>query len=522
MRTMSEFSSRNSKPRGGWDALRQATKVSAMLAGVLGLVGCTPEQQLQLEQDALSSSRAGLTMGGSSLLHRYSFTAGGTDSVSAAHATLEGGATTVNGEVILNGAGAYVNLPITGTLASLQDATFEAWVKWDSASGQTWARIFDFNDGVWYKSLVLTPRNGGFDSGPAVNTPRFSIFSPAISGEEQATSAIKFPMGALTHVAVTMDSVARVNRLYIDGVQVAQTTTPTALTPASLGTLANAWLGRSAYSADPFFKGSISEFRVHGAALSSNALTASYQAGPDTVMAPGTEHVVIDGRTDVAGMAADTTSVYWVEKRTDGQVMKASLSTGRAQVLASGRENPSAVTTDATFVYWVENGTTIFKMPVNGGSITSLASGLSGIGQLVTDGAELFWTQGGSILHMPVQGGTPAILYTTALAGPLAVDGHHLYWMVPGGTIVKAAKPGGPASSFWNSSNSTTGIASDGTDLFIAENLSPYDILRLPVGGSQWALAFAVRYGNITSLAVGPNRVAWFDPSLGAILAKGK
>lgn len=239
-------------------------------------------------------------------------------------------------------------------------------------------------------------------------------------------------------------------------------------------------------------------------------------------MAPGTEHVVIDGRTDVAGMAADTTSVYWVEKRTNGQVMKASLSTGRAQVLASGRENPSAVTTDATFVYWVEDDKAIFKMPVNGGSITSLASGLSGIGQLVTDGAELFWTQGGSILHMPVQGGTPAILYTTALAGPLAVDGHHLYWMQPGGTIVKAARPGGPASSLWNSSNATTGIASDGTDLFIAENLSPYDILRLPVGGSQWALAFAVRYGNITSLAVGPNRVAWFDPSLGAILAKGK
>lgn len=94
--------------------------------------------------------------------------------------------------------------------------------------------------------------------------------------------------------------------------------------------------------------------------------------------------------------------------------------------------------------------------------------------------------------------------------------------MEPGGNVVKAARPGGPASFLWGASNATTGIASDGTDLFIAENLSPYDILRLPVGGSQWALAFAVRYGNITSLAVGPNRVAWFDPSLGAILAKGK
>ncbi|AEI64789.1 hypothetical protein LILAB_14420 [Corallococcus macrosporus] len=492
------------------------------MAGVLGLVGCAPEQQVPLEEDASSSSSASLRLGGSSLLHRYSFTAGGTDSVSAAHATLEGGATTANGAVLLSGAGAYVNLPITGTLASLHDATFEAWVTWDSASGQMWARIFDFNDGDWVKSLFLTPSNGRFDSGPKTHTPRFGITTQAISGEEQATSAAMFPTGALTHVAVTMDSIARVNRLYINGMQVAQTATPTALTPASLGTLANAWLGRSAYSADPFFKGSISEFRVHGAALSPNDVTGSYQAGPDAVFTPSAEYAVIYGRTDIAGMAADTTSVYWVEKRTSGQVMKASLTTGRAQVLASNRDNPSAVTTDATSVYWVENGTALFKMPVNGGSITLLASGLSGIGQLVTDGAELFWTQGGSIVHMPVQGGTPAILYTTALAGPLAVDGHHLYWMEPDGTVVKAARPGGPAAYLWGASNATTGIASDGTDLFIAENSSPYDILRVPVGGAQLVPAFSVRYGSITSLAVGPNRVAWFDPSLGVILAKDK
>jgi hypothetical protein len=202
------------------------------------------------------------------------------------------------------------------------------------------------------------------------------------------------------------------------------------------------------------------------------------------VIAPGAEYVVTDGRADVAGVAADTTSVYWVENRTCGQVMKASLSTGSAQVLASGRSNPSAVATDGTSVYWVEGGTNIFKMPVNGGTITPLASGLTGIGELVTDGAELFWTQGGWILHMPVQGGTPTTLYAPAgLAGPLAVDGSHLYWMEPGGNIIKAIKTGGPTSSLWSASNSTTGIASDGTDLFIAENLSPYDILRVPVGG---------------------------------------
>jgi Concanavalin A-like lectin/glucanases superfamily len=495
---------------------------TTVLAGVLVLVGCTPEQQLQIEPETVSSSHLGLTQGRSSLLHRYSFTTDTSDSVSHAKATLQGGASIANGMVTLDGMSGYVSLPITGTLASLQDATFESWVKWDSYSGQQWARIFDFNDGVWDKSLFLTPRNGRFDSGPATDTPRFAITTQAMGGEEQANSASTFPVGTLTHVAVTMDSVARVNRLYINGVQVAQKQLTT-LTPASLGMLPNAWLGRSLYPADPFFKGSYSEFRVYGAALSQSDITASYNAGPDAVSAPGAEYVVTDGRADVAGVAADTTSVYWVEHRTCGQVMKASLSTGRAQVLASGRSNPSAVATDGTSVYWVEAGTNIFKMPVNGGTITLMASGLTGAGELATDGAELFWTQGGWILHMPVQGGTPTTLYAPAgLAGPLAVDGSDLYWMEPGGNIVKAIKTGGPTSSLWNASNSTTGIASDGTDLFIAENLSPYDILRVPVGGAQSAPVLVVRFGGIKSLAVGPNRVAWFDSSLSAIMAKGK
>ncbi|WP_240359927.1 LamG domain-containing protein [Pyxidicoccus trucidator] len=528
MKTMSDFSSRASRQHEGWGALRRATKVSAVLAGVLGLVGCSPEQAVEAEPETARGASLGLTQSGSGLLHRYSFDTDGRDSVSGANGALLGGASVVvNGEVTLNGGGGYVSLPIGGTIASLQDATFEAWVKWDSAVGQTWARIFDFNDGVWNKTLFLTPMNGRFDSGPATGTPRFSITTTAMGGEQQATSASGFPVGVLAHVAVTLDSVTGLTRLYVNGGLVAEKASTT-LTPASLGTPVNSWLGRSLHPADPFFKGTFSEFRVYGAALSPTRITDSYNAGPDAAMAPSEAYVVTDGRLDVAGVAADTTSVYWVENRPSGLVMKASLSTGSAQVLASGRSHPIAVATDGLYVYWAEAGGSIFKLPVNGGAITLMASGLPAPESLVTDGAFLYfqlrWQQGinGWIYRMPVQGGTPTSLLAEELVGPMTVDGGHLYWMAPGGYIVKALKTGGPTASLWNASLSTTGLASDGQHLYIAENTSPYDILQLPVGGGQWAPAVVVRWGSITRLAVGPSRVVWADSSLGAIMAKGK
>ena len=45
------------------------------------------------------------------LVNRYSFTSDAADSVGGAHGTLLGGATISGGAVVLNGSGAYVDLP---------------------------------------------------------------------------------------------------------------------------------------------------------------------------------------------------------------------------------------------------------------------------------------------------------------------------------------------------------------------------------------------------------------------------
>jgi hypothetical protein len=45
----------------------------------------------------------------------------------------------------------------------------------------------------------------------------------------------------------------------------------------------NNWLGRSQYSSDPAFGGTIYEFRIYGAALTQVELGASFAAGPRAV-----------------------------------------------------------------------------------------------------------------------------------------------------------------------------------------------------------------------------------------------
>jgi hypothetical protein len=82
----------------------------------------------------------------------------------------------------------------------------------------------------------------------------------------------------MTQVAVTTQGTTL--SLYIGG---ASAGTPVTL-PGGIAsvTRTNNWLGRSQYSSDTEFSGSISEFRVYGVARSASQISASYSAGPDT------------------------------------------------------------------------------------------------------------------------------------------------------------------------------------------------------------------------------------------------
>ena len=227
-------------------------------------------------------------------------------------------------------------------------------------------------------------------------------------------------------------------------------------------------------------------------------------------------------RFDMADSAADANNAYWVENRPSGSVVQASLNSGSEKVLAFNRPNPGAVATDGVNVYWTEAAGSIFKVPVNGGAITTLATGIAGLGGLASDGTNIFWTQSGSVVRMPVGGGarTTIIAGRVGMTGRIAVDATSLYWQ-EGNNIVKMPKAGGAVSTLITRA-SVTGLASDGTHVYLAENLNPGSILRLPVAGGAPAVLFSGSF-NITSVAVGATNFVWTsNTNPGPILTKVK
>jgi hypothetical protein len=228
-------------------------------------------------------------------------------------------------------------------------------------------------------------------------------------------------------------------------------------------------------------------------------------------------------RFDMVASAADGVNVYWAENRPSGSIVKASLNSGGEQAIAFNRANPTAVATDGVSVYWAEASGSIFKVSVNGGAVTTLTTGVPALAGLATDGTSVFWsTNGSTIARMPIGGGaiTNVITGRAGITSRLAVDATSLYWQ-EGNNILKAAKAGGAVTTLITRA-SITGLASDGTNVYLAENLNPGNILRLPVGGGVVTNLFSGSF-NLTSVAVGATNFVWTsNTSPGPVMTKVK
>ncbi len=210
-------------------------------------------------------------------VHRYSFseTSGTTvaDSLGgpAWNGTLPGGGTFSNGQLTLSSnAQQYVSLP-AGIAAVLDDFTIETWVKLNSTAN--WNRIFDFgNNTTTY--MFLTPQNG------STSRLRFAITTSGNGGEQQIDGAAALTAGVWHHVAVTLHGNTGV--LYLNGVPVGTNSAMT-LKPASLGSTANNYIGKSQWT-DPYLNGVIDEFRIYDVALSSAEIAATFALGPNQLL----------------------------------------------------------------------------------------------------------------------------------------------------------------------------------------------------------------------------------------------
>jgi len=168
----------------------------------------------------------------------------------------------VGGALRFDGNNDYVSLPIGSIINSLTNCTIAEWVNWDG--GSSWQRIWDFGSSESV-NMFLTVNNG--DTG----TPRFAITISGWTDEDQVT-APDVLTGGWHHIAVTIDADNSVHSLYIDG-ELVDENTSLRYTPSDLGSTTRNRLGRSQYSADPYFDGTLDDVRIYDRALSDEEIT---------------------------------------------------------------------------------------------------------------------------------------------------------------------------------------------------------------------------------------------------------
>jgi alpha-L-arabinofuranosidase len=189
--------------------------------------------------------------------------------------------------------GGSATLP-AGIVSSLKDFTISAWINVSTLAN--WARVFDFGSGTT-SYMFLTPDAGG------TNELRFAITTSGYANEQQLNGPAITP-GVWTHVAVTL--AGNTATLYVDGVAVA-TNTGMTIHPSALGVTTQDYLGKSQFTGDPSFSGSIDDFRIYGQALS--AAQILQLAAPSVVNAPAASAApVVTTQTVLSVLGADVTA----------------------------------------------------------------------------------------------------------------------------------------------------------------------------------------------------------------------
>lgn len=221
--------------------------------------------------------------------HRYSFNDGtANDSVGGANGTFANGASVSGGRLVLANSGGIIS-PATGQYVSLPanilntpDFTLEAWFTFNG--GLPWQRILDLGNSVPDPTygmigqgfIILTENAGGRPIGQiSIN----SWGNP--SDTDYVFGNTAFPVGGEHCLAYIHNTDAAWEQLYLDGVLIG--TAPAHVDPATAN-YSNFWIGRSQFSQDPFYNGSVDELRTYNNALGADQILADYRAGPDVVV----------------------------------------------------------------------------------------------------------------------------------------------------------------------------------------------------------------------------------------------
>jgi len=243
------------------------------------------------------------------LVHQYTFEDGtANDSVGSAHGTLVGDATVVDGQLVLDGDGDWMDMP--GDVIAMN--TFEGLtieIMFTSVAGGNtgYHMVTAFgeegtgdNPGYGYKYVCITPARGNDVSRGMIQT--VSMDDSPWDEETGVSDVIEHDDGLPHHMVCTVDNTELA--FYVDGVLIGTAALdPPGNSIAGIGTDA-AHIGKGVYDVDPLWAGSVEELNIYNRALSLAEVQANYAAGPQKVgpapVDPGTEGLMLHLPLDTA------------------------------------------------------------------------------------------------------------------------------------------------------------------------------------------------------------------------------
>ncbi|GIE85252.1 family 43 glycosylhydrolase [Actinoplanes regularis] len=172
---------------------------------------------------------------------------------------VDGGAISLAGGGSSSATAPYVTIP-NGVLKGATSATVSLWAKWNaSTTVNQWIYALGPDSN---KYLFTSPSNGS-------SLLYSAITSGSWPAESKLASSGQLPGGSWQHIAVTVDGTAGTAAMYLNGRRVASATGVT-VKPGDLYDASKSYsgyVGKSLYSADPYFAGAIDDFRIYNTAL---------------------------------------------------------------------------------------------------------------------------------------------------------------------------------------------------------------------------------------------------------------
>jgi len=234
----------------------------------------------------------------------------GIDSWGANHATLAATGSRSTGKygqaLLLDGtANAYATLP-SGIMSTLNDFTISAWVRMDAIT--TWMRVFDFGSSA--TQYMFLSVQAGVTSGKSI--VRYAIKNGS-AAEQNFNFNYTFPLNTWTNLAITR--AGSTCTMYINGAAVASTT-GISIKPSALGATSFNYLGKSQFSADPMFKGSIDAFKIYSRALSASEIADGLLGDQMIAFNPMTQKVIGDADFAINAVASSNLPVSYTSSDT--------------------------------------------------------------------------------------------------------------------------------------------------------------------------------------------------------------